>query len=275
MIKVAILGCGPTGLLAAHACAQNGVEYKVFSKRRKSFLFGSQYLHNPIPGLDVGPGAPVKYVTIGSPEEYRRKTHGKFWDGIIAPEDFETDHMAWNIRHAYDLLWQRYGRYVVDYEIVQDDHHGTFRSTWMDLALSHFDLVVSTVPRRVWKMPGEEFVYSEGWAAGDAPEHGLFVPYDTPENTIICDGSDDVSWNRLSRVFGYTTVEWPNDFEQKPPIANVAKIMKPLRYMENGSDNPANQPKVLHVGRYGKWQKGVVVTDAYDDVDRRLKEMKA
>lgn len=272
-MRVAILGCGPTGLLAAHACAQNGVEFHIYSKKRKSFLFGSQYLHNPIPGLDVGPGEPVKYVTIGTPDEYRRKTHGKYWDGIVAPEDFQTDHTAWNIRHAYDLLWQRYSRYIMSYEMERVFDTSPFYSTERDLRLDLCDLVISTVPRTIWKVQGEEFVYSEGWAAGDAPEHGMFVPYDCEDNTIICDGTPYRSWNRLSKVFGYTTVEWPNSFEQKPPIENVSKITKPLRYESHGRHNPANAENWLHVGRYGKWQKGVVVTDAYDEVDNRLKEM--
>lgn len=275
-MKFAILGCGPAGLLAAHACWLNGVEFDIFSKKRKSTLYGSQYLHEAIKGVaDWEEREAVKYETRGTPEEYRRKTHGKWWDGIVAPEEFETDHWAWNIRQAYDILWRAYGYMVKDYEF-QPAQLG--ESTWrhfdkmlVELKLHEYDLVVSTIPRTIWKVNGEEFIYSEGWAVGDAPEEGRFVPYDCPDNTIICDGTPETSWTRLSRVFGYTTVEWPHHVP-KPPIPGVARVIKPLRYSANGSDNPANS--FLHVGRYGKWEKGVVVTDAFNEVVKKIQEMK-
>lgn len=273
-MNVAILGCGPTGLIAAHACALRDVGYTIFSKRRKSFLFGSQYLHEPIPGIVEEPeGVWVKYINVGSPEEYRRKTHGKFWDGIAAPEDFETEHRAWNIREAYDRLWQKYGRYVENYEFK------SAHETECELELRNYDLVISTVPRTIWKIPGEEYVYSTGWAIGDAPEHGLFVPYDVEDNRIICDGSDLALYNRLSKVFGYTTVEWPAMASEEdinaslPPELEVSKLLKPLRYQPNPhTPNPTDD--WLHVGRYGAWQKGVVVTDAWHSVMSKIDELK-
>lgn len=276
MLRVAVLGCGPTGLLAAHAVALSGHEPTIFSNKRKSHLFGSQYLHEPIEGIiDQDEGVEVHYVTNGTPEEYRRKTHGKWWDGIVAPEDFETEHMAWNIREAYDRLWQKYVKQIHHYifEEVEDgyDQFTTlFNEASYDLRLPRFDLVVSTVPRTLWKMPGEQFIFSEGWALGDAPENGQFVPYECPENTIICDGTKDISYTRLSRVFGHTTVEWPHH-ATRPPFEGVSKVTKPLRYIPAEVSNPANE--MLHVGRYGEWKKGIVVTDAFKDVLKKISEI--
>lgn len=273
-MRIAVLGCGPTGLIAAHACAVNSVDFEIFSKRRKSFLFGSQYLHEPIPGIvSEEEKVPVHYVNVGTPEEYRRKAHGKFWDGIVAPEDFETEHNAWNIREAYDRLWVKYGRQVQDYEFVNAHR------TMCDLRLDNYDLVISSVPRTIWKIDGEEYVYSLGWAIGDAPEHGLFVPFDLPDNTIICDGSSENAYNRLSRVFGYTTVEWPHHTEREVILESlqgsansISQITKPLRYQPNPCvPNPTHE--WLHVGRYGEWRKGVVVTDAWSEVCKTLDKM--
>lgn len=276
VMKVAILGCGPTGLLAAHACAIRGVSYDIFSKKRKSFLFGSQYLHESIRGLNFPEdGEPVKYITRGTPEEYRRKTHGKWWDGHVAPEEFEPDHTAWDIRQAYDRLWRFYSSDIQHYEIADPSemdkgHHVADRVNY-DLGLPSYDLVISTVPRSIWKVPGEEFIFSEGWALGDAPEQGQFVDFQCDDNTIICDGTEDVSWTRLSRVFGYTTVEWPHH-APKPPLPGVARVVKPLHYRPN-SQMPNPTAGWLHVGRYGQFQKGIVVTDAFHDVINKLKEM--
>lgn len=266
MSKVAILGCGPTGLLAAHACALNNVDFQIFSKKRKSFLFGSQYLHQSIPGINnFEDNVEVFYKTNGSPSEYRRKVHGSAWDGIVSPEDFEEHHVAWNIRQAYDKLWGAYGSEVIDCQIpFHDSGRANYLWALNELNLAEYDLVVSTVPRTIWKFPGDNFVSSKGWAMGDAPEHGIFVPYSTHrrDNIIICDGTDEVAWTRLSKVFGYTTVEWPH--HSKPPLQGVSEVVKPLRFEPGPVDNPAND--WLHVGRYGKWHKGVLVTDAFNDV---------
>lgn len=276
-MRVAIIGCGPTGLIVAHACALNGVEFNVFSKKRKSFLFGSQYLHEPIPELiEESEGRQVRYINVGTPEEYRRKTHGKWWDGIIAPEDFETEHVAWNIREAYDRLWMRYGRGVTDAEI-RDGTLYVNREDWMK-ELAAYDLVISSVPRRLWAVEGDEFTYSEGWALGDAPEHGVFVPYDLTDNTIICDGSPDTHYNRLSKVFGYTTVEWPahtdmNVVKAAESMPEPSQFIKPLAFKAS-TTHENRTSDWLHVGRFGAWRKAVLVTDAWHDTNNALRGIK-
>lgn len=263
MQKALILGCGPTGLLAAHACALNNWDFQVVSKKRKSFLFGSQYLHEPIPGVtDYDDCVRIWYHTKGSPEQYRIKCHGDAWDGEIAKEDFEEEHFGWNIRAMYDKLWMKYGRDVADYEIS-----GDMAQVHAIAKVERADLIISSLPRPLWSRhyspPGEKFIYSEGWAAGDAPENGTFVPFTTDnDNEIICDGTDDVAWTRLSRVFGYTSCEWP--VRSKPPIPGVSKIQRPLRYEPGLGHIPANG--MMHIGRYGTWQKGVLTTDAFKDV---------
>ena len=279
-MRVAILGCGPTGLLAAHACYLEGVEFTVFSKKRKSQLFGSQYLHEPVPQIThpLDYGVNVTYTTLGSPVEYRRKVHGKAWDGVIHPDDFQPNHKAWDIRQAYEVLWRQYGAEVIDYEIP-DVQYGApewrrFDRISKDLVLRGYDLVVSTVPRTLWQVNGEKFIFSKGWAIGDAPEMGKFCPFTTDnDNEIICNGLPDAPWSRLSRVYGYTSIEWPYD-SPEPPVAGAALVTRPLRYVPNPSSrNPTSD--WLHVGRYGKWEKGVVVTDAFHTVQAKLQHMKA
>lgn len=299
--RVAILGCGPTGLLAAHACRMADVDYDVYSTKRKSELFGSQYLHEPIPGLEFacGPETPVKYVVNGSPEEYRRKTHGKWWDGQIAAEDFQTDHVAWDIRQAYSALWNLYNRKINDFSIPTPEQQWRefvefggaadgYSSTppypdeyVMEEINGHlYDLIISTIPRNTWRREGDEFIFSEGWALGDAPERGVMVDdavdyedgvQEMPDNTIVCDGTSDVSWTRLSRVHGYTTVEWPHHIAQPHPSASM--VVKSLSYAPGTRQGPVPSDAWLHVGRYGEWKKGVVVTDAYHQVEKALKEL--
>jgi hypothetical protein len=268
-VKVAILGCGPAGLLAAHACAMNGAEFEIFSKKRKSFLFGSQYLHEPIPGIsDFDKHVDITYQTNGSPVDYRKKVHGTAWDGIIAPEDFEQHDKAWNIREAYDRLWGEYGSKIRHYELPYHPDElnpvggANFTHAQDKLKLNQYDLVVSTVPRTFWKMTGDQFIHSTGWTLGDAPEQGTFCHFTTPrDNMIICDGTPEVGWTRLSRVFGYTTIEWP--IATRPPIPQASQVIKPLRFESGGIPFPTNW---LFAGRYGEWHKGVLVTHAFTQV---------
>lgn len=252
-MDVAILGCGPAALLAAHACQINQCHFAIFSKKRKSQLFGSQYLHEPISGVTRLPER-VSYTLNGTPEEYRRKVYGDNWDGAVSPEDLEEDHWAWDIRDAYENLWSRYSNRIVP--AVFKNYALTIR----DYRLNSYDLVISTVPRNIWRQTGDQFVSTKIWAIGDAPELGVTVPFHlAQDNTIICDGTKDVGWYRLSKVFGHSTIEWPGG--AKPPVSDVTQVIKPLEC------KAASQPdNWLFVGRYGKWEKGVLTTDAFNDV---------
>lgn len=249
--KVAILGCGPAGLLAAHAAQANGCHFDVFSKRRPSYLFGAQYLHEPIPGV-TGQPERVKYDLVGNPEDYRQKVYGASWDGSVSPEDLDTDHHAWDIRAAYRKLWAEYSDEIHHVEI------NDLRQIERDAALSRYDAVISTVPRTIWKQPGETFEYSSVWAIGDAPELGQFTPFSLKQdNLIVCDSTADVSWYRLSKVFGFSTIEWPGN--KKPPVANIQEVRKPLKH------NSTAASEFYHMGRYGKWEKGILTTDVYNE----------
>jgi len=51
-MRIAVLGCGPAGLMSAHAAmvaTESEADLAIFSTKRKSPLYGAQYLHQPIP----------------------------------------------------------------------------------------------------------------------------------------------------------------------------------------------------------------------------------
>lgn len=254
---VGIFGCGPSGLMVAHAAEMLGWNFKVFSKKRKSFLFGSQYLHKPIPGMTDSHAAIVEYHLEGTPESYRRKVYGDSWDGTVSPEDLEQDHYAWDIRSTYDKMYEAYEDTIIDCEVD---------SSWLrNREWQHgLDLVVSTVPRKIWAQPGDQFLSSSVWAYGDAPELGQFAPFRPRNFTVICDGTDDVGWYRASNIFGYCTIEWPEN--TKPPLNGISLVEKPL------SHNSSSANDFVHLGRYGAWQKGILTTDVFDSALKVLSE---
>lgn len=259
-VNILILGCGPAGLMAAHAAAMWGHDIKIVSRKRKSEMYGAQYLHREIPDLDCGRPALIDYVLQGTADGYRRKVYGPNYTGSVSVEDLEERHTGFNIRKAYDDLWDMYGQYVVDERIDGKDLVAGGK-----LAELGANLVISSIPLPLLCMKQEEhgFQSQEIWAIGDAPERGTFDPVKAaPTNSVVCNGEPDVGWYRSANVFGRSTTEWAT--RRKPPYEAVAQVVKPLK------TNCDCHPDMMRIGRYGKWQKGVLAHTAFYDVEEKL-----
>lgn len=252
-MRVIVLGCGPSGLVAAHAAVQLGHQVTILSKKREpSQLWGCQYLHAPIPGYEDVPSVQVSYSLNGSPEQYRRKVYGDAWQGKVSPEDFVGEHQAWDIRETYQLMWELYRSNVEGYEVVDGNlQFVTF--------LYEPDKIISTIPATsLCEQPKHRFashlIYANGSTAKEWP----------PENWIICDGTDQADWYRMSNVFGYSTVEWPYITGPIGGSPKGVRVEKPLK-----TDCDCH-PEVIRAGRYGEWDKSVLVHQVYAKVTEAL-----
>jgi len=260
-VKMLILGCGPAGLLAAHAASfMPDVEIKVVSKKRPSELFGCQYLHGPIPGL-ILPTTTVHYLLNGTEEGYATKVYGsRLMAGQVSPAALHGTHPAWDLREAYRQLYDWYESSIEDCELYPD--------TIPDL-LTHLqpDLTISSIPLPVLCQREEHAFRSQDcWALGDAPERGQSVPVPCPADTIVCNGDPDTGWYRVSNVFGYKTAEWPG-LRPRPPFTGVVPFSKPLATTCDCWQPdlvPQANPSILRVGRYGTWTKGVLSHEAFN-----------
>lgn len=250
----AVLGCGPAGLFAAQALDRAGLHVSLFSKKRKSHMFGAQYLHAPIPGLPEERFS-IEYRLEGTAAEYGNKVYGAGWEqrGFrVSPEELAGTHNAWDIRVAYDAAWTRWEDSVYDVRWLGPN--------WLVQIMDNpWDMVVTSIPLPVLCRKPEEHAFTSAkiWAAGDAPELGRFAPITTRMNTVVCSGIPDRGWYRSANVMGYNTVEWPQD--RKPPL-DVAQVNKPIG---NTCDC---YPDALRVGRYGRWTKGELSHQAYHRV---------
>ena len=256
--SVAILGCGPAGMLVAHAAHLKGWDFKIYSRKQKSPLFGAQYLHEPIPeitGQCYEDGAVMlNYRIDGSPTAYRHKVYGENWDGTVSPEDFLEEHYAWDIRTAYDKLWFDYG------DVIQEMDLGDIR--YPGVVFDAFDLVISTVPRTVWDPVPTNFELSYVWALGDGDYERVHM-YRPDPFTVVCDGTKDNSWYRVSNIFGFCTMEWPYFHNApyatvSPPANGAARVIKPLLYKGD------SRKDFIHLGRYAQWEKGVLTSDVFN-----------
>lgn len=259
MTKVTVLGCGPSGLVVAEAAWAAGFEVMVLSKKRPSHLWGCQYLHAPIPGVTPLEPVWVDYVLDGRIGDYRAKVYGPDYQGDTSPDEYEGKHQAWDLRITYERLWQKWEPKVVDVEFTNGNMAADVLPDF-----TREGLVISSIPRPLLCANRRHNFYSrEIWALGDGPDQ-LCPIYPPSENTVLCNGSPDVGWYRTSKVFGYTTAEWPWRDGRKPPYDGVAMVSKPLY------TDCTCLTDVHYVGRYGKWKKGELVHHVYEDVTALL-----
>lgn len=255
--KVTVLGAGPSGLVAAHAARQAGYDVMVLSKKRKSHLWGCQYLHAEIPGLPHlrTPAVEVHYQLEGTAEGYLAKVYGEDYDGTVSPQEMTEYHAAYDLRETYTRLWDRWEKDIVDAELVNPRvAHDVIPD------FTREGIVFNTIPRHALCVErGHLFASQEVWAMGDSDEQ--VVPVRPPaDNTVVCNGDPDTSWYRTSKVFGHVTCEWPWRDGKRPPFRGVVPLVKPLH------TNCTCLPEVHYVGRYGKWQKGYLVHQVYQEV---------
>lgn len=259
-MKVTILGCGPAGLMAAHGALSAAemnhcdIELQVISRKVKSSLYGCQYLHAPIPGAPKVKAAQVSYRLRGTVDGYRTKVYGPKFYGTVSPEDLSSDHQAWDIRATYDWLWKRYQFLIIDGEVGP-------RTVW---SLGDEQIIINSIPRDALCHQGHNFGSTSIVAAGDAPDLGIRISdqYQCDDDSVVCNGEETPRWYRMSRVFNHTTVEWPDGVAV--PIESAAVVRKP-------TETDCNcHPYLHHVGRYGRWQKGVLSHTAYFDAFRAV-----
>lgn len=253
-MKITVLGCGPAGLMATQGILnafeemQREVEVQIISRKKASHLYGCQYLHTPIPGVPRVASTWVSYHLRGTADGYREKVYGKDFYGSVSPEDYVGEHQAWDIRETYMWLYKKYNHLIVDGEV-------TTRTIW-----SLDTPIISSIPRTALCHQGHHFGATSIIAAGDAPDMGIYVSnhFQCDEDSVLCNGEPNPSWYRISRVFGHTTVEWPG-WMGKVPVTSAATVQKP-------TETDCNcHPDVVHVGRYGRWAKGVLSHTAYWD----------
>ena len=243
--RALVLGCGPTGLFAVHALAMGGWEVSIMSRKRRSEMFGAQYLHQPIPGL-AGADEPqeVDYILRGSEKMYQAKVYGNRPIPFVSPSKLVGKHPAWDIRRAYYDAWSRYADQIIDTPDIDGD-------TVNDLIGkgAGWDLVVSTIPApAICVDASHHFRAQTVWAIGDAPERGVFCPANVDPMTVVCNGERNPGWYRAANVFGYKTAEWPDHIV--PPLPGIAAIEKPI-----DTTCVCWSEQVMKLGRFGSWSK--------------------
>lgn len=245
MSKIAILGCGPSGLLAAHAAIRNNHNPIIYSKKVRSEFGGAQYLHEPIAGItEHDPDMMIRFIKIGSKEGYARKVYGSSGVDVSWTKFDEAVVPAWSMRTAYDMLWNRYSDLIVDREIAPEDVY--------DVQKEH-DLTINTIPLRSICLDPIEHSFSSQ-AVILTPDAKIEA-----RDVIVYNGQDTEPWYRTSNIGGTQWTEYSANSRSYPIVGERHYGMKPV-------DNDCHcHIGVLRIGRFGAWRRGILAHNAYND----------
>jgi hypothetical protein len=247
-MRVAVLGCGPAGLLAAWAARQRSHQVKIFSHVQPSVIGGAQFLHIPINNItDHYPEGHVEFIRNGTAEGYAQKVYGHP-DAPTSWYTYEGLVPVWNMRTAYERLWDRLSQYMEEAEITPRYASG--------LTID-FDRVLSCVPAPA-VCPHDGRCYFDSQEVWIAPAQ----PKEIMEMSVIYSGLPGHEWYRASNLFGHASREFSHD----PGKEGLIKIKKPLQTNCSGPKIPT----FFRMGRYGQWKKGILIHNAYEDTHKVL-----
>lgn len=255
---IAILGCGPAGLLAAHACAMTKKPFVIISRERKSRLGGAQFLHQSIPEVAEDEPYNITIVAEGDAATYQQKVYGTSTQVsfVSFPKERITHQKAWNLILTYDRLWELYSGHIEEEEV---------NGAWLLEKKGKFKRILSTVPApaiclsNVGMINEIHMFHSQRiWVL---PEN---VNPSLADGAIHYDGTIDRSWYRQSKLFGVGGTEYP--YHVRPPVhGNLVGAFKPL------FTNCGCFPEVVRLGRHGQWKKGVLTHDAFNGAAEALR----
>lgn len=261
-MRVAILGCGPAGLLAAHAAVERGHQATIFSLLAKSPIPGAQYVHEPIPGITrEEPDGMLTYLKMGTREGYAEKLYGDR-DAPVSWDRFkEGEHPAWSMEFAYERLWQLYVERT--YEAIELFDVRIDADDIDRMANNKFAVVLSSIPAKALCYNTEHRFQGQRVFIANHP-----VVY-SPE-LIIYSGRPRDSWYRSSTIFGHTSTEWPES--RKPESIHGWRGEKPI---STDCDCHLEHASFFRIGRFGQWEKQVLVSDAYHRAHAVMREIEA
>lgn len=258
-MKVVVLGAGPAGLIAAHTACRLGHDVTIITMEDKpSVISGAQILHEPVTGINAGPGFEIMYIKQGTQEGYAEKVYGSP-DAVCSWPLYPDGPMeAWPMIHTYAELWKmHHGRMI----FAEMDYHR------VDRLRQRFDAVFSSIP-----LP--QIMHSPEWELFSQQAVWISTLYEAGEGDWIIYHGEDAPQYRSSQIRGIMHVEYPNEkavHRTGVPLPNLRRVVKPLDVDGGDETRQGIVPDGVHlVGRYGQWRKGVLAHHAQTQVEEVL-----
>lgn len=259
MSDVAVLGCGPAGLLAAYGVARAGHTPHIISKKVKSELPGSLHLRAHIPWLtNQYPDKVVGIVRIGSGNGYALKVYGDS-DRNTGWEHYDRSYPSWNAQMVYDDLWDQF-------EDKIDDKSITNHEDLYEISVGHA-LTISTLPAPLlchYHEDGLSQVHDTSSKPRGVHEFKS-TPYfieDLPlpeeergREIIVYNGRLSDPWYRYSILGDKCAVEYT-----RRPLTTGLKVSQGVKAINNNCDC---WPRIVRAGRWAQWKHGILLNHAY------------
>jgi hypothetical protein len=191
------------------------------------------------------PDGVVNFVKHGNGFGYAGKVYGSgdadsSWD--LFPEGQRP---AWSMFKLYNNLWTMYQSSIFNYAIEFGD---------IPFIVQDTDLVISTIPaNQICLNTSHEFTSQKIHILDKSIDGSL-------KNTIVYNGSPDDDWYRTSNLFGHGATESTKPFQDRLVRELGAKTS--IGYKPLGTTCDC-YPDVARIGRFGRWEKGILVHHAY------------
>lgn len=238
MSKVAILGGGYVGRIAAWACLNAGATPFIFDREQEAKApTGFVYLHDRMDLPLRAESLEVSY--LGTAEEYAMKLYGdpkhsnSFRNRLGSEEIIYSPKQALDLINGYTHSQVRLGELKPSNETVEQ-------------LLEGYDKVIWTLPRTLLE-PDLKYVVA---SVVTYPEE-VRLP-----NHCVYSSDADIPWSRAGSMFGYAFYEFPRAV---PGHRQVIKVI-PEKLPET-----SHQGRTLYTGRYGSWTK-MLGHEVYDHV---------
>lgn len=251
---VHIFGCGPGGLIAAHAAEEMGWNVRITSRKIKSVIPGSMHLHGPIPGITSPyPEGTIQFVRLGNAEDYARKVYADStretgWD------NYDVTMPSWRMPAAYDKLWEMYESRVMGAPSIDGRYLHGYISQWPGR------VIISTLPQPAICMRRKEHTFdSVPYWIQPLP----VPPGDERTEIVVYNGLPHDFWYRWSILGGLCSLESSQRITAPDAIGGVKAIR---------SNCDCFSGLIHRVGRWAEWQHGIVLWHTYNKVKEILRD---
>lgn len=253
--NIAILGCGPAGLLAAAAVDRAGHNPVIFSHKQKSVIPGSVYLHRSVPYLTTAyPDNYVQYVRLGDEAGYAKKVYGDE-SRATGWQNYFQIYPSWNAVKAYDILWDKYESAIVPTNI----NHERMR----EIVLG-YEKTITTLPAPSVCFNNDHKFDGAAYWIKTLP----VPPMDAHKDVVVYNGLPGDLWYRWSVLSGVCSIEstFPLWAGGDPDTRMGTKA--------TGSNCGCwLSTRVVKAGRWAQWRHGVLLNDAYDTALKAAREV--
>lgn len=254
-MRVAILGCGVSGLFAAKACEDAGVQdFSIWSDyATMPKVAGFQYLHDNC-GLSLHSEYLHEIVVQSNiPRDVCEKLYSiKVYNNEYTKNSISKladNRMIYNLEQAVQILWKKYSTIVQHFHATDERDLGMFQS---------YDKVFSSIPPTQfdgYHRISSDFHFKTAYVytcTTKSLDNNVFFDVD-PSNSVY----------RYGTLFGNFFME-ANKLIM-PKMATVRKV-EDKEYDLKFPDN------VIPIGRYGEWNKEVLAHNVYYKVLEECKK---